>query len=173
MIGQENIPRQGTAIIAANHRSYTDPPLMGSSSPRMVHFLAKSELFEFRPFGWLIKNLNAHPIKRGRQDIAGFKAAKEILDNGNILILFPEGRRIDEDAFAPAKAGVGMLATLANCPVIPTYIHNSGYLKYFRPVTVAFGTPLSPKDYGSYQELADQVMVEMAKIKTRIVDGKI
>lgn len=165
------MPESGAFIVAANHRSLADPPLIGVSSQRPVHFLAKEELFRFRPFGWLISNLNAHPLKRASHDVKALKAAKEILGSGDPIILFPEGRRSKTDTLQPAKAGVGMLSSLTGAPVIPAYIHNSGYLKEFRRLSVLFGAPLYPQNFDSYQAMADATMLEISKLQKHLQEG--
>jgi 1-acyl-sn-glycerol-3-phosphate acyltransferase len=162
--GVENVPRQGPIIIAANHRSYADPPLIGVSMPREVHFMAKAELFRFKPFGWLIGALNAHPLNRSG-DIAAFREAQRILEAGYAVIVFPEGRRIKSDELAPPKAGVGMLSSLAKVPVVPAYIHNSNKMKKFKKIVVRFGTPLLSDSFNSYQAMADEVMKRIQKMK--------
>ena len=171
--GSQNVPLAGPVIIAANHRSYADPPLVGVAVKRNVHFLAKEELFRFRPFGWLISTLNAHPLRRGASDVRAFKASRDILQQGEALILFPEGRRIREDALAPAKAGVGMLAAMAECPVIPAYIQNSAHMNQFKRLSVSFGSPLFAKNYPSYQALADDVMQQISRLKMELEKAKI
>ncbi len=171
--GADNVPNEGAVIIASNHRSLADPPLVGCLLKRPVHFLAKEELFSFKPFGWLISNLNAHPLKRASSDVRAFKAAREILESGNGLILFPEGRRGKTDDLQPAKAGVGMLSAMAGCPVVPVYIANSAYMKDFRPITVSYGRPLYFKDFADYQAMADGVMAEIGRLKLELATAKI
>ncbi len=166
--GKENVPKKGAVIIAANHRSLADPPLVGVATTRYVHFLAKEELFRFRPFGWLIKNLNAHPLNRGGSDIAAFKIAKKILSEGEGLIVFPEGRRSKTDELGKPKAGVGMLAHISKAPVIPTYIHNSGHLKDFKRLIVSFGSPIRYENFDSYERMAEDVMASIADLKSRL-----
>jgi 1-acyl-sn-glycerol-3-phosphate acyltransferase len=161
--GDENVPATGAFIVAPNHRSYADPPLVGVAVFREVHFLAKKELFSFRPFGWFIKNLNAHPLNRAG-DIAAFREAGRILKRGGALIVFPEGRRMGRDVFGSPKAGVGMLASSSGAPVLPVYIHQSGYMTQFRRVFVRFGQPVNPADYGSYQEISEEVMRRIRKM---------
>lgn len=165
--GVEHIPKEGGVIIAANHRSYADPPLLGVSIPREVHFLAKKELFHFRPFGWLISKLNAHPLDRGG-DVAAFKASQRLLSQGYAIIVFPEGRRSKTDQFGKVKPGVGMLAMKSGCPVVPAYIHNSGHTTRFYPLRVCFGAPVFPGDSLSYDSLAEEIMKRVAAIRSRI-----
>ena len=164
VVGADNVPRTGPLIVAPNHRSYADPPLAGASVPREIHFLAKRELFRFRPFGWFITNLNAHPLNRAG-DIAAFRAATRILRADGALIMFPEGRRIDTDTLGPAKAGIGMLAASTGAPIVPTYIHNSRLMTRFKRVEVHFGKPIDPRGIGSYEEITAKVMAEIAALK--------
>lgn len=162
--GLENIPKTGGVIVAANHRSYTDPPLVGISVPREVHFLAKKELFDFKPFGWIISALNAHPLDRAG-DIGAFKLGLKLLEEGYVMIVFPEGRRQKSDVLGKAKAGVGFLSSASGCPVIPTFIQNSGYLARFRKIRVLFGPPLVPKKGESNEDLTENVMKEIQNLQ--------
>lgn len=165
--GKENVPKKGGVIIAANHRSLVDPPVVGSVLPRNVHFLAKEELFHFGPFGWLIKNLNAHPLRRSG-DVRAFKIALRLLRSGEGVILFPEGRRAKTDQLQKPKAGVGLLAKATGCAIVPAYIHNSGYVSKFKKIYVRFGPPLNPDNYESDQAMADAVMQEIQKMKEQV-----
>ncbi len=162
--GVENVPTSGPLIVAPNHQSYADPPLVGVAIPREVHFLAKQELFVFKPFGWIIRCLNAHPLNRAG-DIAAFREAARIIKAGGAIIMFPEGRRMDPGVLGTAKAGVGMLARLTRAPVVPVYIHNSGYILRLRRVSVRFGEKVDPAAFESHDELAAEVMRRIARMK--------
>jgi 1-acyl-sn-glycerol-3-phosphate acyltransferase len=164
--GAEYVPSSGPVIIAGNHRSYADPPIVGISIERHVHFLAKKELFSFGPFGWLIRNLNAHPLNRSSATEA-IRAAEAILKSGQPIIIFPEGGRSTTEEFRPAKAGVGLVAMRTGTPVVPAYIHNSpGHrLIRFKKVSITFGKPIEPVGFDSYQALADRVMADVKRLK--------
>jgi 1-acyl-sn-glycerol-3-phosphate acyltransferase len=164
------MPASGGVIVGANHRSYADPPLVGVSIPKEVHFLAKRELFLFAPFGWLISNLNAHPLNRSG-DVSAFKVSQRLLEAGCVMIVFPEGRRNKSEIMAPAKAGVGLLSKITGCPIVPTYIHNSAYLKSFRKIIVTFGKPLYPEGFEDQQSLADEVMRRISELRAAILAG--
>jgi 1-acyl-sn-glycerol-3-phosphate acyltransferase len=141
---------EGAGIIASNHASYYDPPILAISWPEEVQFLAKQELFKNPAFGWLIRSLNAHPVSGDVADISVFKEIISLLKQGKKVILFPEGSRATEDVLAPIKPGIGMLVTRSQSAVIPTYIH--GTLKIWPPkqklpklggkTACVFGTPL-------------------------------
>ncbi|MBV9080943.1 MAG: 1-acyl-sn-glycerol-3-phosphate acyltransferase, partial [Elusimicrobia bacterium] len=162
--GSENVPTQGGVIVAPNHRSYADPPIVGCALQREVHFLAKKELFSFRPFGWLIENLNAHPLNRAG-DVGAFRAAARILKAGGVLIMFPEGKRMKTDALGEPKAGIGMLANAAGAPVVPAYVQNSSHMLSLRRLRIRFGAPLYPRDFESYDALARAVMDRISALK--------
>jgi len=168
--GIENVPTSGPLIVAPNHQSYADPPLVGVAIPREVHFLAKQELFVFGPFGWLIRCLNAHPLNRAG-DISAFREAARLIKAGGAIIMFPEGRRMDAGVLGSPKAGVGMLAALTKAPVIPVYIHNSGYMARFRRVSVRFGEKVEPGAFSDYQSLAAEVMRRITQMKAE-ADGR-
>ncbi|MDY6915732.1 MAG: lysophospholipid acyltransferase family protein [Candidatus Cloacimonadota bacterium] len=108
-------------IIAANHVSYLDPLLIGSLFDYEISYLAKAELFKFKPFGKILKSLNTIPIKRGRIDIKALKKAQDILSSGKALLIFPEGSR---SSFS-AKPGIGKIAVQTKKNILPIYVHNS------------------------------------------------
>ena len=171
ILGKENIPMDGPVIVSANHRSFADPPIVGATMPRRVHFLAKAELFRFRPFGWLISNLNAHPLNR-RGDVTAFKIAKRVVADGEAMIVFPEGKRSKIEGFLPAKPGVGMLSLMTKAPILPAYIHNSSYMKAFHRITIVYGPVIRPDGFSDYQVLADEVMRRIAALRESFLSGE-
>ena len=147
--GTENVPMTGPALLVSNHSSLLDPPLVGGSSPRMLCFMAKAELFEIPLFGRLIRALNARPVRRESADPAALRTALKILEAGNALLVFPEGTRGPEGVLREGKAGAGMLAVRSGAVVVPAYIAGSGRAwpkgrRLPRPakVRVSFGKPL-------------------------------
>lgn len=171
IIGQENVPKEGGVIIAANHLSYADPPLAGACCSRNLFYFAKVELFKNPIFGWLIHQVNAFPVKRYEHDITAFKTAQRVLENGHALLLFPEGRRSKTGELGKAKPGVGMLAKRVHVPVVPVCILNSNRMKEFRKLKVAFGKPLFPgpsQDKSDYQTFSDAVLEAIANLKLKM-----
>ncbi|MBI4766699.1 MAG: 1-acyl-sn-glycerol-3-phosphate acyltransferase [Deltaproteobacteria bacterium] len=164
----ERVPLKGSLIIASNHKSYADPQVVGITIPRPVHFLAKEELFRFRPFGWIITQCNAHPLKRRGGDIAALRLSVAILSKNGALIIFPEGGRGKTDHFQPAKAGLGLLAQKTGAPILPMYIHNSGHIGKFKKLIVSFGKPIYANHHHSHQALADEAMSQIAKLKQEL-----
>jgi cytidylate kinase len=155
--------RPGAAIIAANHTSFYDPPVLSISCPEEVHFLARDTLFTFPLFGRLIRALNAHPVARGASDVQTFKTIVEILSQGNKLILFPEGTRSANGELKPMERGVAFLMQKTKCRVIPAYIHGAfeawpstkKFPKLFGSMTVIFGAPIE-WDEGTNKRLAQE-----------------
>jgi 1-acyl-sn-glycerol-3-phosphate acyltransferase len=148
--GLEHVPASGAVLLAANHSSVLDPPLVGAMAPRHLSFLAKADLFRIPLFGALIRRLNARPLRREGADPGALRTALRILEEGGALLIFPEGTRGNEGTLRPAKAGAGMLAVLSGAPVVPVYIAGSGRVwprerRLPRPgkVIVTFGPPLS------------------------------
>lgn len=121
--GKRNLSScQGGLIIAANHTSNFDPLILGWAAAREIYFLAKEELFRYRPFAWLIRAWNALPVGRGEIDLRAVRLCSRVLRHRQTLVLFPEGTRSKTGEMASFKRGVGMLALINQVPVIPTHI---------------------------------------------------
>lgn len=119
----ERVPRSGACILAGNHLSHLDPPLLSLCvTTRQTHFVARLGLFKFKPFGWLISALNSIPIREEEGDIAAIKATLARLDDGHPVILFPEGSRSFDGLQQPFKRGVALLLKRARCPVVPVAV---------------------------------------------------
>jgi 1-acyl-sn-glycerol-3-phosphate acyltransferase len=145
--GRENIPAEGALIVASNHVSFWDPPLVGAAANRELHYLAKEELFRTPLVGPLVRGFNAIPIRRGVADLRGLSMALEVLKRGQALLLFPEGSRMRDGRLHPARPGVGMLAVSANAPIVPCHVHGSSrprrWLLRQERLHIAFG-PVRP-----------------------------
>lgn len=167
--GRHNVPRRGPYIIAANHLSWVDIPLVPAYLPGKVVYMAKEEAFESR-LGWLVRFLGAFPVKRGEGDRQALRAAAEQLNNNKVLVIFPEGTRSKTHTMAKAHAGLGMIALRAEVPVVPVAVWGSEKMfRSFRPtVTISYGKPivLKPKGNKITREDIDQatetVMREIA-----------
>jgi 1-acyl-sn-glycerol-3-phosphate acyltransferase len=182
VVGADRMPREGRLIVAANHVSLLDPPLVGCASPRELDYMAKAELFRVPGLGALIGRLNAHPVDRAGSDSAALRLALRLLEAGRALLVFPEGTRGTEGRLGPARAGAGMLAALSEAPVVPVYVHGSA--RAFprgaavpRPsrVTVTFGTPIQfarRRGKARYQEVSDEIMAAIGRLKTEAEAGQ-
>lgn len=175
VVGADRVPREGRLILAANHLSLLDPPLIGCVVPRELDYMAKAELFQVPGLGRLIRRLNAHPVDRTGSDSAALRLALRLLDAGRALLVFPEGTRGTEGELGPGRAGAGMLAALSAAPVVPVYIQGSERAlprgaAAPRParVTVTFGAPITFKrerGKARYQDISDEIMAAIGRVK--------
>lgn len=119
----ERVPSRGAVLIAANHQSFFDPPLVGSMiQSRQVSFVAKSGLFSFGPFAWLIRTLNSVPIREDTGDAGAIKEVLRRLATDDAVVIFPEGSRTPDGAMHEFKRGVALLVKRADCPVVPVAV---------------------------------------------------
>ena len=178
--GRERVPREGGLIIASNHISFWDPPMVGAALPRECFFMAKEELFSTPVLGRFIRSVNSIPIRRGMADLSGLSRATEVLRNGKALLMFPEGSRMRDGELHPARPGVGMMAVTAGVPILPGFISGSNRPGkwWYRGVRVrlTFGTPKPWKELAGadtdltpgralYQRIGDAVMREIAELR--------
>ncbi|RJR15779.1 MAG: 1-acyl-sn-glycerol-3-phosphate acyltransferase [Nitrospiraceae bacterium] len=172
VIGKENIPSEGGVLVAANHISYLDPPLVGSLLPRRATFMARHGLFDIPVLGWIIKGA-AFPVDRERTRPSTIKETVRRLKSGELIVIFPEGRRNESGELMEAKRGVGMIGSLSRAPVVPVLIVgsdkalpvNAKWLKRAK-VTVVIGKPIyynSITDGANYSghELHEEISIRV------------
>jgi 1-acyl-sn-glycerol-3-phosphate acyltransferase len=147
--GQEHVPKRGPFILASNHLSFLDPPLVGMASPRRVSFLARKDLFKGL-LGAYLRAVGVMPVARGEADIGAIREALEKLRRGQGVAIFPEGTRQLSGTLGTAKRGVGMLAEMAKAPIVPVLVQGTYEAlppdsKSLRPakIRVAFGPLIS------------------------------
>src|SRR5829696_8861207 len=146
--GRQHIPAEGGVLLASNHRSFLDPFVIGCCLRRPIFFVAKQELFKYRPVGWILNCLGAFPVRRGESDEESVKTALALLERGDAVVIFPEGTRIRRGALKQPKRGVGRLALESGAPVVPIAVHGSEHARrglIFKPVKVKLriGRPLT------------------------------
>ncbi|MBC5804927.1 MAG: 1-acyl-sn-glycerol-3-phosphate acyltransferase [Candidatus Eremiobacter antarcticus] len=143
--GEGHVPLSGPVVIAANHVSYLDPPMLGTWFPRPVHFMAKQELFKIPVLGSLISAVHAFPVDRERGDVGAIRRALRILKAGRVVGIFPEGRR-NVAGDAQARGGAVLLAATARCPLVPVALISTNLaIRRLRRshVEVRIGQPIS------------------------------
>jgi 1-acyl-sn-glycerol-3-phosphate acyltransferase len=176
------VPDAGPVILASNHASFLDPPLVGAALPRMVVMLARRSLFRFPGFGRLLRLWHSVPVDLESGSAAALKTIVSRLAAGNAVLIFPEGARSFDGRFQPARAGLGLIVVKSAAPVVPVRIWGSreayGRGSFFpspHRITVKFGKPLlfgELRDEAAHcswprlkqicREVADRVMAEIA-----------
>jgi 1-acyl-sn-glycerol-3-phosphate acyltransferase len=154
----DEIPREGPVIVAANHSSNLDVPVLGSSlMPRLgrrLQWLGKKEVFDWPVVGWVARNGGVHAVDRSTADIDAFRLASRILDEGHALFVFPEGTRSHDGRLGEGRDGVAVLALRTGAPIVPVGISGS-YERWPRGqrlphpgghVTVRVGSPFRLAD---------------------------
>ena len=187
VFGAENVPAQGGVILASNHASFLDPPLVGSGLNRGINYLARESLFHFPGMGTLLRSWSAVPVDR---DGGGAKGLKIILDrllNGAGIILFPEGTRTKDGQLQPARSGIGLTVIKSKAPVVPVRVFGT-FEAYGRHITiprphrvaVKYGKPMyfeklraeakacdKPRLKEIYQEVTAEIMAAIAKLEPK------
>ncbi len=178
--GKENVPSDGGLIIASNHISYLDPPVLGAVSPRRITFMAKKGLFDIPLVGRIIK-FAAFPVDRDNPKPSTIKETIKRLTQGEVITIFPEGTRSETGELLEAKRGLGMIAGLSKATVVPALLIgtdralpvNAKFLKR-ADITVVFGKPIyynsiaGNKDLKGHQlhdAISAQVMASIEKLK--------
>lgn len=119
--GLENIPKGG-CIIAPNHASFFDPPLVGASYSEEIHYMARFSLFHHQPFGYIITQLNALPIYGNEHDRAIIRKIESLILEGEKVVIFPEGNRTLDGELQRLERGVALIAQRTRCPIVPVYL---------------------------------------------------
>jgi 1-acyl-sn-glycerol-3-phosphate acyltransferase len=177
--GAESLPMQGACLIASNHASFLDPPLIGLALRRReIHYFARRSLFSVWWLKPLMASLNAIPVDLGNADVSGVREALRLIKNGEALLVFPEGTRTHDGNLMQPLAGVGMLVARTGAPVLPVRIFGAEKAwprqkKMFRPapVTIIIGKPfrveLTPEESKSretYQAISEEIMRRIGEL---------
>lgn len=172
--GTENWPNHGPAILASNHLSNMDPPLLCLSYPGQICWMAKVELIRMPVLGRILLKLGAFPVRRGENDRDAIRRARELLEMGYVIGMFPEGTRQKEGAFGEPQAGVGLLAMTPGVPVIPIRIRGTGDIlqggRFHRAkVSVTVGPPVDMEISGiskgkAYREASRRIMAAIGEL---------
>lgn len=183
----ERVPQTGPVILASNHASFIDPPLIGAGLAREISFLARESLFRFPIIGWLFRSVHAVPVDRDGGGARGLRIILERLLAGGGIVLFPEGTRTKDGNLQSAHSGVGLIVLKSDAPVVPvrlfgTFEAYGRKLKFPRPyrVSVKYGVPIDFAKLRAeaktctkarlreiYQEVADEIMAAIAQLEAK------
>ena len=181
----ERVPLTGPVILASNHASFLDPPLVGAGVKRGINYLARDTLFRYPGVGWLLRNWNSVPVDREGGGAAGLKAILDRLLAGGAIILFPEGTRTRDGKLQPARSGIGLTVIKSTAPVVPvrvfgTYEAYGRHVKFPRPhrIEVKYGKPMFFEALRAeakictkarlkeiYQEVANEIMAAITRLE--------
>ena len=182
VFGSERVPREPDArgvILAPNHSSFLDPPILGISLQRPVTYLAKEYLFGTIFVGWVLRSIGAFPIKTRTDDFRTIRKLVRILKEGRCVVIFPEGTRSLDGEFREPESGVGFLAAKSKAWVVPVYIEGTfeafpkgkNFFKY-HPIRVYYGSPFIPDadhatlgDSDPYSAISRRIMKEIENLK--------
>lgn len=171
--GKENLPSGGGFIIASNHIQLLDPFYIAMGSGKPLHFMAKSEIFKNPLFGAFFRALNAFPVKRGFFDEESMDFAAQIVKDGDVLGIFPEGGIFPPDKrLGRARPGIAHIAHESKCDIVPVSIYKADSAGFFSRMTIRFGEPIpyselnlgeipSMNDYRNASELVMQKIREL------------
>lgn len=180
VVGIDNLPKHGGFLLAANHASHLDPPMIGCQISRQIAYFARKTLWKGGISSWWLDSVGVIPVDRDSgQDVGAIKRVLKALKQERGLILFPEGTRTTDGRLQPAKAGVGFMACKTQVPVVPVRIFGSfeafgkgRKLRLGTPVTVVFGKPMQPSDYDDpkagkdrAQLASERIMAEIARLQ--------
>src|SRR5262249_5586385 len=184
VFNQERVPLTGPVILASNHSSYLDPPLVGSGIKRGINYLARENLFRFPVLGWILQRWQVVPVDREGGGAKGLKAILDRLLAGGGIILFPERARTRDGRMPPPRSGIGLTVIKSDAPVVPvrvfgTYEAFGRHMKFPKPrqVLVKYGHAMlfeqlraeakissKPRLKEIYQQVAEDIMSAIAKL---------
>lgn len=167
--GRENIPHSGPVILCCNHIGNFDPPLLGSGIERPVRFMAKEELFRIPVLSFLLKKFGTFPVKRGAGDRNAIRTTLKLLEEGEVLGIFPEGTRSRTGELGQGLSGSAMFALKSQAAVVPVAI--IGPWQFMKPITIIYGKPIDmtairekKADSETLREATDLIMASIKQI---------
>ena len=164
--GYEKIPAKGRLILCCNHISYADPVIISACFPRIIFFMAKVEIFKYRPIKAFFKYFNAFPVNRNKYDRIALRNALLVLENDGVLGIFPEGTRSAEGIIREGQKGVGLISLLGKSQILPAAISGTNKIVqkphkrfYFPKIKLIFGDliDLNTKDINNRNEAINYI----------------
>jgi 1-acyl-sn-glycerol-3-phosphate acyltransferase len=187
LFNPERVPLTGPVILAPNHASFIDPPLVGAGLRRQISYLAREDIFHVPILGAILRSWEVVPVDRDGGTGRGLKQILNRLEQGGAIILFPEGTRSRDGELNPARSGIGLAVIKSSAPVLPVRVFGTHdalgpHQRLPRPrrVTVKYGKPLLFAAHRAeaatcskrrvkeiYQQVADEIMIEIALLEPR------
>ena len=179
VVGTNNFPTDGPFLIAANHASHFDPPIVGSHVPRQMRFFARKSLWNNKVLAWWLNEVETIPVERDSGDVGAIKRVLQALKENRAVVLFPEGTRTTDGHLQKAKAGVGLMACKTGVPVVPCRVYGSFTAfgkgttipRFGTSIDIVFGPPIPATDYDDpsagkarYEQAAQRIMDRIAAL---------
>jgi 1-acyl-sn-glycerol-3-phosphate acyltransferase len=176
VVGTENIPTSGPFLIASNHASHLDPPLVGSQIARQMRFFARKTLWSNRVARWWLDNVETIPVDRDSGDVAAIRRVLQALQEDRAIVLFPEGTRTMDGQLQKPKAGVGLLACKSGVPVVPCRVYgsfeafgkNAKIPRFGTPISIVYGKPITAAEYDDPRAGKERYLIASQRIFERI-----
>lgn len=176
-VGVNNIPATGGVILAPNHISLADPPAVGCSLTRQVHYMAKEELFRPRLLRAWMYGVGSFPVRRGTPDRKALRRAVELLEQGRVVCIFPEGTRSEDGKLKKPELGIGLVALKSRAPVVPAAVIGTDKVLpphskriHRHPMTIIYGKPLTFSDLYSDKDSRQTIEEVGRRIMAAIAD---
>jgi len=183
--GKENVPRKGPLIVVSNHMTYVDPPLLGASVPRRITFMAKQELFRPSLMAIIVRAYGAFPVRRDKLDREALRHALEVLNKGEVLGMFPEGKRSFPYQLQEMQPGTAFIAARSGVPIIPVGISGSeqvrgiGFIVRRPRINVRIGHPFTlpsgdnnKASHSRLTQYSDLIMERIAELLPQSYGGR-
>ena len=168
IIGKENIPKEGAAVLCSNHIHVLDSVSIVSNIKRMMYVIAKEELFKTKIGNWFFRKVGVFPVSRGTGDTAAIETANKHLQDGDLLLIFPEGTRNGLAKGLKFKKGAAYMALQNKVPVIPIGV--VGKFKPFTKVTINIGKPMDISEYITEEKVDPRKVITLtSKIQEEVV----
>jgi 1-acyl-sn-glycerol-3-phosphate acyltransferase len=157
VVGRENVPASGGIIVVSNHLNNADSPMIGRAMPRYIVFMAKVEMMRLPVVGALFRWWGAFPVRRGEADLNALRTACRVVNEGNALMMYPEGTRSRTGRLGKAHPGAAMIARRTGAPIVPIAITGTEGIGwpgvFFKPrsvrhVRVVIGPPFQLEEHG-------------------------
>ena len=180
VVGTELIPLRGPFLVAANHASHLDPPVVGSHVPRQMRFFARKTLWNTPLLAWWLDHVGSIAVDRDGGDVGAIRRVLLALQEDRAVILFPEGTRSTDGKLQTPKPGVGLMACKTGVPVVPCRVFGSHeafgrgakFPRLGTPITVVFGRPISAAEYDDpsagkerYQIASERIFAHIATLR--------
>ena len=173
ILGHENIPKSGPVVVACNHVSYLDPMMLGAAIKRECAFMARHDLFEKKIMAWLMPKLGSFPVNRDKRDMQAIKTGIERLQQGLVLVIFPEGGRTDDGELQRGEPGAALFVQKSGAPVVPAIVlgpeimlpASASKLKRCN-LKLVFGPPIQFDKSSSREQIVTDIMRTIAHMLT-------